>query len=39
MAKKFMKSDFSTLSFSDESRAILDEPDHWVKGYVLHGNS
>lgn len=38
-AKNFMKTVFSTIILSDESRATLDEFDGWVRVWSLHGNS
>lgn len=34
-----MKTDFSTLIFSDEYRATLNELDEWASRYVFHENS
>lgn len=34
-----MKTDFLTVIFNDECRAILDGPSIWDSGWILHGNS
>ena len=36
-AKKNMKVDFSKVLFTDETRATLDGPDGWSKGWVVNG--
>ena len=37
--KKYMKTDFSAVIFSDECRATLNGHNGWVSDWVLHGNS
>ena len=34
-ARDNMKTDFSKVVFTDESRVTLDAPDGWSKGWVL----
>ena len=36
-AKKYMKTDFSKVIFTDECRATLDGPDGWASGWILNG--
>ena len=36
-AKDNLKVDFSKVIFTDETRATLDGPDGWSKGWILHG--
>ena len=33
-----MKSDMKYVLFTDESRATLDGPDGWAKGWVINGD-
>ena len=37
-ARKYMKSDIKYVLFTDESRATLDGPDGWAKGWVINGD-
>jgi transposase len=37
-AKNYMKTDMKCVLFTDESRATLNGPDGWSKGWVLHGD-
>ena len=36
-AKKYMKTDMKKAIFTDETRATLDSPDGWEKGWVSNG--
>lgn len=38
-ARQNMKTDFSKVIFTDESRVTLDGPDGWSKGWVLNNRS
>ena len=35
-ARQNIKTDFSKVIFTDESRVTLDGPDGWAKGWILH---
>ena len=36
-AKKYLKTDFQSVLWTDEARATLDGPDGWCKGWLLKG--
>ena len=36
-AKTYMKTNFEHVLFTDESRATLDGPDGWMRGWLLNG--
>ena len=37
--KKYMKTDFSSVTFTDKCRATLDEPDGWAGGWIFWKDS
>ena len=37
-AKTYMKTDMKHVLFTDESRATLDDPDGWSRGWVIRGD-
>jgi transposase len=37
-SKKYMKTEIKFVLFTDESRATLDGPDGWAKGWVFNGD-
>ena len=37
-AREYMKSDMKYILFTDQSRATLDGPDGWAKGWVINGD-
>ena len=37
-AKNYIKTDMKCVLFTNESRATLDGPDGWSKGWVFHGD-
>ena len=38
-ATKYLKTDFRNVLWTDETRATLDGPDGWTKGWLLKGAS
>lgn len=38
-AKKYMKSDFSKVLWTDEMRVTLDGPDGWARGWIMDGHN
>ena len=36
-ARRYIKTDFHNVLFTDECRATLDGPDGWSSGWLLHG--
>ena len=38
-AEKYMKTDFSSVIFTDECRAILDGRDGWARGWISFNDS
>ena len=38
-SKRYMKTDMNLVLFTDESRATLDDPNGWAKGWVYNGDT
>ena len=38
-SKRYMKTDMNLVLLTDESRATLDDPDGWAKGWVYNGDT